>query len=106
MTNDELLAQISSNNSDVTVVVFTAPWCISCKPIKNLLSYLESKYSTIHSIIIDVEKDQALAKKHGVGGLPTGLIYKDNKWANRMSGVQVKVNLVESKIMGLIEDPR
>jgi thioredoxin 1 len=66
--------------SGLIVVDFNAAWCGPCKAIAPILETLAEKYAGAVKIgKIDVDENQAVARKYGVRSLPTLLFFRDGK---------------------------
>lgn len=77
-------------NQDKPVLVdFHATWCGPCKMMEPMIKELKSKVGDKAAVIkIDVDKNQSLAAKLRVQGVPTLMLYKEGKVVWRDSGVQ------------------
>lgn len=71
------------------LVDFYATWCGPCKMMPPILEDLKGRLRDKASIIkIDVDKNQQLARKLNIRGVPTLVLYKKGKIVWRESGVR------------------
>lgn len=88
-------------HQDTPVLVdFFAEWCGPCKMLAPILKQVKESLGDGVSIIkIDVDKNQALAAKYQVRGVPTMILFKNGKQIWRQSGVLQKdeiVNIIQT----------
>jgi len=88
-------------NSETPVLVdFFADWCGPCKMLAPILKQVKEELGDAVKIIkIDVDKNQPLAAKYQVRGVPTMLLFKKGKQVWRQSGVLQKneiINIINS----------
>ncbi len=76
-------------NSDKPVLVdFFATWCGPCQMLAPVLKEVkESLGDRITILKIDVDKNQQLASRYQVRGVPTMLLFQNGKQLWRQSGV-------------------
>lgn len=84
-------------NSETPVLIdFHATWCGPCKALAPILEQVKKELEGAVKIIkIDVDKNQPLATKYQVKGVPTLLLFKSGKQVWRQSGVLQKDQLVQ-----------
>ncbi|WP_109299419.1 thioredoxin [Aquimarina sp. AU474] len=83
-------------DSNIPVLVdFYADWCGPCKMLAPILKEVKDELGEQIKIVkIDVDKNQNLASKYQVRGVPTMLLFKEGKQLWRQSGVLQKIDLV------------
>ena len=85
-------------NSEIPVLVdFYADWCGPCKMLAPILKQVKDEMGEALKIIkIDVDKNQSLANKYQVRGVPTMLLFKKGKQVWRQSGVLQKADIIKT----------
>lgn len=84
-------------DSEIPVLVdFHADWCGPCKMLDPILKQVKDELGeTVKIVKIDVDKNQRIAAKYKVRGIPTMLLFKKRKQVWRQSGVLQKNDLVK-----------
>lgn len=85
-------------NSEKPVLIdFFATWCGPCKTLAPILKQVKDNLGERITIIkIDVDKNQQLASKYQVRGVPTMILFQNGKQLWRQSGVLSKEEIVKS----------
>ncbi len=84
-------------NSEIPVLIdFFADRCGPCKTLTPVLEQVKEELGDAVKIIkIDVDKNQPLAAKYQVRGVPTMLLFKNGKQVWRESGVLQKNEIIK-----------
>ncbi|GAA4141890.1 thioredoxin [Sphingobacterium kyonggiense] len=79
----------------LVLIDFSAGWCGPCQMLAPILKEVKDEMGDQLTIIkIDVDKNQAIAAKFQVQGVPTLILYKNGTQVWRQSGLQQKHELV------------
>lgn len=84
------------NQNKPVLVDFYAEWCGPCKMMTPILKQVKDNLGQRVSVIkIDVDKNQQLAAKYQVRGVPTLMLFKNGQLLWRQSGVVQKRELID-----------
>lgn len=77
------------------LVDFTAVWCGPCKMLDPIVAQLAELWKDkLRVVKLDVDDNPDLAMRYQVMGVPTLMLFKQGKVAERLTGYQPKERLV------------
>ena len=78
------------------LVDFYADWCAPCKAMNPILKSVKSKMGDQIKILkINIDRNQAVANKFNVRGIPTFILFQSNEIKWRKSGLLEENKLLE-----------
>lgn len=85
-------------NENLPVLVdFHADWCGPCKMLAPILKEVKHELKDAIKIVkIDVDKNQVIASKYEVRGVPTMILFKNGNQLWRQSGVVQKNDILNT----------
>ena len=77
------------------LVDFFAEWCGPCKMMAPILKEVKDEMGDQVTILkVDVDKNQPLAARHQIKGVPTLIIFRKSKIVWKQSGVVSKIDIL------------
>ncbi len=90
------------DSAQPVLVDFTAVWCGPCKMIAPIVEQLYTEWQGKAKVVkCDADQNPNVLMQYGIMGIPTLIMFKGGKVAERVSGYQPKDKLV-AKFVGHI----
>lgn len=84
-------------NSGVTLIDFWAPWCMPCKIQGPIVSEVADELKDKAAICkLNIDENKKIAGELGIRSIPTIIIFKNGKIANKLVGVKSKSALLKA----------
>ena len=81
------------NAKEPVLVDFWATWCGPCQTMGPVVDELAQEFTDVKVGKVNVDEQMALDREYKVMSIPTFLVFKDGKVAERTLGVQEKSEL-------------
>ena len=98
ITNDNFETEVLESKTPV-LIDFWATWCGPCRMQGPVLDEIAAESDAVKIGKVNVDEEQMLALKFGITSIPTLMLFKDGKEANKLVGLCSKEELKE--ILGL-----
>ena len=75
------------NNEQLTVVDFSATWCMPCRMFKPIIERLSTKITDVKFFNLDIDNCEEIAKRYRIFSVPTIVCFKAGKKIDSMVGL-------------------
>ena len=94
LTKSNFEAEVEQAHGKV-LVDFWAEWCGPCRMLGPVVEQIAQERSDIKVCKLNVDEESALAQRFGVMSIPTVILFKDGKEAQRSVGLVPKQKLLD-----------
>lgn len=75
------------NSESLTVVDFSATWCMPCRMLKPILERTSEKMKHIQFYNLDIDDSEEIAKRYRIFSVPTVVCFRNGKKIDSMVGL-------------------
>jgi thioredoxin 1 len=94
--NDKTLPSLLASSTLPVLIDFGATWCGPCKVIEPYVEKMAEDWKGRVTVVkVDVDDSPNIAMQYQVMGVPTLILFKDNRAVERTSGMQPLEKLVD-----------
>ena len=79
----------------VCVVDFYATWCGPCKMMSPILEDIEKELGKVKFFKVDVDENEALARKFGIMSIPTIMVFENGEEREKHIGLWQKQDAID-----------
>jgi len=83
------------NTENLTVIDFSATWCMPCRMLKPILEKVTEKFDDVDFYEIDIDDNEEIAKRYRIFSVPTLVCFKQGKKIDSLVGLNSFEEIVE-----------
>ncbi len=83
------------NNETLTVIDFSATWCMPCRMLKPILERVTEQFDNVDFYEIDIDENEEIAKRYRIFSVPTLVCFKSGKKIDSLVGLNSYDDIVE-----------
>ena len=83
------------NCSELTVVDFSASWCMPCRMLKPILERVQTKFLDVRFYNVDIDQSEEIAKRYRIFSVPTLICFRNGKKVDSLVGLNSYDELIQ-----------
>ena len=74
-------------SEELTVIDFSATWCIPCKMLKPIMERVAEKLTDVNFFNLDIDENEEIAKRYRIFSVPTLVCFRKGKRIDSLVGL-------------------
>ena len=75
------------NSEELTIIDFSATWCMPCRMLAPILEQVADKMPEVSFYNLDIDENEEIAKRYRIFSVPTLLAFKEGKVIDSLVGL-------------------
>ena len=75
------------NSEDLTIIDFSATWCMPCRMLAPILEQVADKMPSVSFFNLDIDENEEIAKRYRIFSVPTLVAFKEGKVVDSLVGL-------------------
>lgn len=75
------------NGDDLTLVDFSATWCMPCRMLRPIIERVESVIDDVNFFSLDIDESEDIAKRYRIFSVPTIVAFRKGKKIDSIVGL-------------------
>ena len=94
LVNEKEFDKLIQENT-VTVVDFSANWCMPCRMLKPILERVENVFPDVVFLNVDISEEEELSERYKIFSVPTIVVFKKGEIISSSVGLKNYDELIE-----------
>ena len=83
------------NTDELTVIDFSATWCMPCRMLKPIVERVAEKCADVSFYNVDIDENEEIAKRYRIFSVPTLVCFREGKKVDSLVGLNSFEDIVE-----------
>ena len=83
------------SGEDLTIIDFSASWCMPCRMLAPILEQVADKMPQVNFYNIDIDDNEDVAKRYRIFSVPTLMAFKEGKVIDSLVGLNSFDDVIE-----------
>ena len=75
------------NNDELTIIDFSASWCMPCRMLAPIIEQVADKMTNVSFYNLDIDENEEIAKRYRIFSVPTIMAFKSGKIIDSLVGL-------------------